>query len=76
MLTAADIEAGRTARGGFTRATLASWGVPWPPPRGWRRRLLAGQPVERADIVESFHQLSHHRCPHCGGAIRIELRAE
>jgi hypothetical protein len=25
----------------FTRARLASWGVPWPPPKGWREELEA-----------------------------------
>ena len=34
-----EVQAGRSPRGGFTRATLASWGVPWPPPKGWRKRL-------------------------------------
>jgi hypothetical protein len=38
--TAAEIEAAKTPRGGWTRAQLAEWGVPWPPPRGWRQRLL------------------------------------
>jgi hypothetical protein len=37
--TEAEIEAGKSARGGFTRATLARWGVPWPPPKGWRKRI-------------------------------------
>ena len=39
-LTAEEIEAGRSVCGGWTRATLAAWGVPWPPPAGWQRRLL------------------------------------
>ena len=34
------IEAWRTARGGFTKRQLAVWGVSWPPPRGWKRRLV------------------------------------
>jgi len=34
-----DIEAKQTSRGGWTRAQLAEWGVPWPPPRGWRKKL-------------------------------------
>jgi transcriptional regulator with XRE-family HTH domain len=38
-----EIEAERTAKGGWTRATLAKWGVPWPPPKGWRRALIEGQ---------------------------------
>lgn len=29
----------RTIRGGWTRAQLAEWGVPWPPPGGWKERL-------------------------------------
>ena len=37
--TAEEIEAARTPAGGWTRATLAGWGVPWPPPKGWRKRL-------------------------------------
>jgi hypothetical protein len=35
-----EIEAGRSSAGGFTRAQLAEWGVPWPPPSGWLRALL------------------------------------
>jgi hypothetical protein len=38
-LTAAEVEAARTLNGGWTKATLAGWGVAWPPPRGWKRRL-------------------------------------
>ena len=38
-ITEAEIEAGRSPAGGWTRAQLAEWGVPWPPPKGWRRRL-------------------------------------
>lgn len=35
----AQIRAERTPAGGWTRKTLAEWGVPWPPPRGWKVRL-------------------------------------
>jgi hypothetical protein len=46
----AEIEAAKTKAGGWTRATLAKWGVPWPPPAGWRERLARQQHgrVERA----------------------------
>ena len=27
---------GRTDNGGWTRTQLAAWGVPWPPPKGWK----------------------------------------
>lgn len=26
---------------GFTRAQLAEWGIPWPPPKGWKKQLDA-----------------------------------
>lgn len=29
----------KTVRGGWTKAQLAAWGVPWPPPKGWRHEL-------------------------------------
>jgi hypothetical protein len=42
-LTREEVEAGRSPAGGFTRAQLAAWGVPWPPPSGWLHALLRGQ---------------------------------
>ena len=44
-MSAAEVEAGRSAAGGFTRAQLAAWGVPWPPPAGWLRTLLREEDV-------------------------------
>lgn len=35
-----EIDAARSPRGQWTRDTLAQWGVPWPPPKGWRNRLI------------------------------------
>lgn len=40
MVTFNDIEAARTPKGGWTRAQLAEWGVPWPPPKGWKQQLI------------------------------------
>lgn len=34
-----QIEKLKTLKGGWTKADLASLGVPWPPPKGWRKRL-------------------------------------
>ncbi len=31
IMTDEQIEAGKSPRGGWTRKTLARWGVPWPP---------------------------------------------
>jgi hypothetical protein len=43
ILTEEEIEAARSPRGGWTAETLAGWGVSWPPPKGWRDKLL-GKP--------------------------------
>lgn len=34
-----------------TRAQLRAWGVPWPPPKGWRRILVG---VSRAHYAPSL----------------------
>ena len=31
--------AGTSSRGGWSAERLAAWGVPWPPPKGWRDEL-------------------------------------
>ena len=41
MPTEEEIDAKRTPAGGWTKAQLAEWGVPWPPPRGWRKQLIS-----------------------------------
>lgn len=43
MPTKEEIEAARTPQGGYTKAQLAAWGVPWPPPKGWKQTLLKGE---------------------------------
>lgn len=44
--TPGEIEAGRSPAGGFTKDQLAAWGVAWPPPKGWKERLTAGEVFE------------------------------
>ncbi len=45
------IQLAATRNGGFTRAQLEVFGIPWPPPRGWKLRLV-GQLVTRAEFEE------------------------
>lgn len=49
-MTREEIEAGRSEKGGFTKAQLAQWGVPWPPPQGWKEALLAGRTMQEAGL--------------------------
>jgi hypothetical protein len=43
-----EIEAAKTPRGGWTREQLAKWGVPWPPPHGWKAALEKKATSKRA----------------------------
>ena len=45
-MTEDEIMARRTTNGGWTRETLAEWGVPWPPPKGWKRALIGSDATE------------------------------
>lgn len=51
VLTAPMIEAGRSARGGFTRDQLACLGVAWPPAKGWKK-AVAGAEVRQKDYAQ------------------------
>lgn len=44
------IDSLQTERGGWTRADLAKLGVEWPPPRGWKKRLIADWQKRMTDI--------------------------
>jgi len=55
--TTEEIESARTPRGGWTKKTLIGWGIPWPPPRGWKKRLLSGSietPERQKDRVDDL----------------------
>lgn len=42
IVTREEIEAAKTPAGGFTKETLAGWGIEWPPESGWKEKLMAG----------------------------------
>jgi hypothetical protein len=48
-VTAAEIDAGMTKKGGWTYDQLREWGVPCPPPKGWRQRLIANAAKDAED---------------------------
>ena len=43
IVTDEETEAARSPKGGWTKATLASWVVEWPPVKGWRTALRLGK---------------------------------
>ena len=34
-----EIQEAKTKRGGWKRKTLESWGIAWPPYKGWKKEL-------------------------------------
>jgi 5-methylcytosine-specific restriction endonuclease McrA len=44
-LTKEEIESHLTPGGGYTQEQLAEWGVSWPPPKGWKNRLIRGKRI-------------------------------
>lgn len=36
-----EIKKAMTPKGGWKATTLEQWGILWPPPRGWREKLIA-----------------------------------
>ena len=47
QITEQEINSARSPRGGWNRKTLESWGVPWPPPKGWKAKLLNGKKKDK-----------------------------
>lgn len=47
-----EINAARGENGGWTKATLARWGIGWPPPKGWKDALVAGDEIKNIAPVE------------------------
>ena len=68
-LTDQQIEGGKSSRGGWTRKTLADWGVPWPPPKGWRTALRMGTPIPAR---QRSRARARHRGPRPGDLQQLE----
>lgn len=65
-ITNDEIEAAKSPRGGWTKMQLARWGVEWPPPKGWREKLLRGEAMDAPKLIPSpirpdipAHELLH-----------------
>lgn len=55
-----EIENNKSEKGGWTKQTLAQWGIPWPPPKGWKEALINGtfQPTSEADLRKMLRDLT------------------
>jgi len=51
-LSEEEILAARSPKGGWTRKTLEKWGVPWPPPKGWKTELTEAPTINRPEIKD------------------------
>lgn len=48
-----EILAARSPKGAWTKKTLAEWGVPWPPPGGWKACIIANGIPYQHDLNEA-----------------------
>jgi hypothetical protein len=55
MPTREEIEASKTPAGAWKRETLAEWGVPWPPPKGWKKAITQTHHAEKPNGSPSAH---------------------
>mgnify|MGYP001363811779 CR=1 FL=1 len=53
----AEVEQKMSRGGGWTALTLATWGVDWPPKRGWRERLRRKWQMEQRLLRENDVEL-------------------
>jgi len=53
-ITEEEIESRKTEKGGWTKSTLAEWGVQWPPVKGWKHEILKnGVPIPCTGQISS-----------------------
>jgi hypothetical protein len=58
--TEQEIIAKMTTNGGYTKTQLAEWGVAWPPPKGWKQRLIEGTGETRERHLNSHQEHRIH----------------
>lgn len=74
------IEANTTPKGGYSRALLASWGVSWPPPKGWKDQLIRSGRLEIRDKDGTLKRIvpeprsAEVVCECCGHIQTVDLR--
>lgn len=74
MVSLNEIYAARTPAGGWTKETLAKWGVPWPPKKGWKGRLIEGHHnVEPEPIYEPYYEFCRQTTGSCSCSLRGDL---
>jgi hypothetical protein len=54
MITEEEILSARTPNGGWTKETLASWGIAWPPPKGWKKELIKKSKEKSSKAVKEI----------------------
>lgn len=56
-----ELESVRRQKGGYTRKRLEKLGVPWPPPKGWRKAILATGPTPEGSEGTAGGRKTHMR---------------
>ncbi len=62
------VQAKATSNGGWTKEQLAEWGIPWPPPKGWKKDLL-----RRSRILTASRSRIQKKAPDWVRELRYEI---
>jgi hypothetical protein len=74
--TREEIAAACKGPGGFTKRRLASWGVGWPPPHGWRAKLEQAADERNAGFLLSLPVTITRGSGICTGGVNDEPVAQ
>lgn len=56
-----EVEKAKTQNGGWTKETLASWGIDWPPQKGWRKELRkAWDAANNYEVEEPLERIKRY----------------
>lgn len=56
-----EIESAKSPKGAWTAKTLRKWGIHWPPPKGWRAKLVknwerTGQSTQKQEPLGKLYE--------------------
>lgn len=55
--TVEEIYAKQTSRGGWLKEDLQRWGIGWPPPKGWKNRLVKQAQLQTIHTLRQEKQI-------------------
>ena len=58
--TLEEIAKAKTSKGGFNKEDLERWGIPWPPKKGWLKKLVKGTRTSSLSVAKPHRKKRNH----------------